>query len=260
MKLMVDLECETKPSQILSNFVNYKVRSLKILQESFRICNWLMEKECNEIDNIFDINSYIDKILDACTDKDDPLDSMNTLFEDCFMNTNNFCLSFYGNIALETSTDSTVITQTKKEHKRSQKRRLEEQIVPDEVYNCEDDNDMQVILIAVKNCLQQAIQKNNGNPISFFKFAINPYSLSQTIENFFHLASLVKDRIVIIEKNSDCNDFESATITINKKKINMNVTRNRKDDFISSLLTINHDLWKFYIQKYNIQEQMIDLR
>jgi hypothetical protein len=53
------------------------------------------------------------------------------------MNTNNFCLSFYGNIALETSTDSTVITQTKKEHKRSQKRRLEEQIVPDEVIlNC----------------------------------------------------------------------------------------------------------------------------
>jgi hypothetical protein len=36
---------------------------LKILQESFRICNWLMEKECNEIDNIFDINSYIDKIV-----------------------------------------------------------------------------------------------------------------------------------------------------------------------------------------------------
>lgn len=62
---------------------------------------------------------------------------MNTLFKDCFMNTDNFCLSFYGNIATETSIDSAVLNQTKKEYKRSQKRQLEEQVVPDEVIlNC----------------------------------------------------------------------------------------------------------------------------
>lgn len=61
---------------------------------------------------------------------------------------------------------------------------------------------MQAVIKEVSKCLQRAVQKNNGKPVSFFKFAINPYSLSQTIENCFHLASLVKDRHVIIEKNS----------------------------------------------------------
>lgn len=46
-----------------SNFVLYKTISLKMVQESYRICNWLMEKQCNEMDNIFDIDSYVDKIV-----------------------------------------------------------------------------------------------------------------------------------------------------------------------------------------------------
>lgn len=46
-----------------SNYVSYKTISLKMVQESYRICNWLMEKECSEMDNIFDIDSYVDKIV-----------------------------------------------------------------------------------------------------------------------------------------------------------------------------------------------------
>lgn len=57
---------------------------------------------------------------------------MDTLFKDCFMNTNNLCLSFYGNIS-ETISNPIVSSQMKREYKRSQKRQLEELVVPDEV-------------------------------------------------------------------------------------------------------------------------------
>jgi len=50
----------------------------------------------------------------------------------------------------------------------------------------------------VKNCLAQAVSRNNGQPVSFFKFAIDPFSLSHSVENLFHLASLAKDQIVKI--------------------------------------------------------------
>lgn len=46
-----------------ANFVSYKTMSLKMVQESYRICNWLMEKQCSDMDNIFDINTYVDKIV-----------------------------------------------------------------------------------------------------------------------------------------------------------------------------------------------------
>lgn len=67
--------------------------------------------------------------------------------------------------------------------------------------NDEGDNELQVTLMKINSCLKRALLKNKGKPISFFKFAIDPFSLTYTVENFFHLALLVKDRIVKIEKN-----------------------------------------------------------
>jgi len=46
-----------------SSYVSYKTMSLKMVQESYRICSWLMEKQCSEMDNMFDIDTYVDKIV-----------------------------------------------------------------------------------------------------------------------------------------------------------------------------------------------------
>lgn len=61
------------------------------------------------------------------------------------------------------------------------------------------DNELQITLIRVKSSLKKAVSNNNGNPVSFHKFAIDPFSLTYTVENLFHLASLVKDGLVRIE-------------------------------------------------------------
>lgn len=54
-------------------------------------------------------------------------------------------------------------------------------------------------LIRVIKCLRQAVINNKGKPIEFYKFAIDPFSLAHSVENIFHLSSLVKDRLVNIE-------------------------------------------------------------
>lgn len=57
-------------------------------------------------------------------------------------------------------------------------------------------------MLRVKRCLKKAIVDNDGNPISFHAFAIDPFSLTFTIENLFHLASLAKDGYIEIERLS----------------------------------------------------------
>jgi len=72
------------------------------------------------------------------------------------------------------------------------------------VGNENGDNELQITLLRVKKCLKKAVLDNKGEPVSFHKFAIDPFSLTFTIENLFHLASLVKDGFIKIEKVSGC--------------------------------------------------------
>lgn len=64
------------------------------------------------------------------------------------------------------------------------------------------DNELKKTLVKVKSCLKRAVKRNQGKPVSFHKFAIDPFSLTYTIENIFHLASLAKDQYVKIERVS----------------------------------------------------------
>lgn len=64
------------------------------------------------------------------------------------------------------------------------------------------DNELNKTLVKINKCLMRVVKRNKGNPISFHKFAIDPFSLTYTIENIFHLASLAKDQLVKIERVS----------------------------------------------------------
>lgn len=255
MKFLTELEQQVTSKKMKSNYVTYKTISLKMVQESYRICNWLIEKQCSEMDNIFDVNTYVDKIIEVCVNKEDPLGYIDTLFNGVFKNTEYFKLSFYGNIKPEKSTETQVFSQTKREYRKSQKRQLEDQVTPDEVNSEIGDNDLQITLLRVKKCLKKAVLDNQGDPVSFYKFAIDPFSLTFTIENLFHLASLAKDDFIKIERTSGDDNDEFSTITLTKNKSTN--PKSKVDDIISSLFTMNHELWQYYIKKYKITTQMI---
>lgn len=59
---------------------------------------------------------------------------INTLFKGAFKNIHYFNLSFYGNIKAEEAVEAQVSTQLKKEYRKSQKRPLEDLVIPDEVH------------------------------------------------------------------------------------------------------------------------------
>uniref|UniRef100_A0A2S2NRY5 Uncharacterized protein n=1 Tax=Schizaphis graminum TaxID=13262 RepID=A0A2S2NRY5_SCHGA len=63
MKYLTELEQQVTSEKMKSSYVSYKTMSLKMVQESYRICSWLMEKQCSEMDNMFDIDTYVDKIV-----------------------------------------------------------------------------------------------------------------------------------------------------------------------------------------------------
>ncbi|XP_060867602.1 uncharacterized protein LOC132942908 [Metopolophium dirhodum] len=255
MKYLTDLEVKVTSEKMKANYVSYKTISLKMVQESYRICNWLLEKQCSEMDNIFHIDTYVDKIIEACVHKKDPLGHMNTLFKGAFKNIHYFNLSFYGNIKSEEAVETQVLTQSKKEYRKSQKRPLDDLVVPDEVGSETGDNELQITLLRVKSCLKKAVSDNQGNPVSFHQFAIDPFNMTFAIENLFNLASLVKDGVVKIENVSDDDNNEFSTITLVKKKSTN--TKSKRDEIISSLFTLNRELWQYYIKKYHITKRMI---
>lgn len=46
-----------------SNYVSYKSMYLKIVQDSYPLCNWVLEKNFKDMDDVFDVNSFVDKIV-----------------------------------------------------------------------------------------------------------------------------------------------------------------------------------------------------
>ncbi|VVC25011.1 Non-structural maintenance of chromosome element 4, C-terminal [Cinara cedri] len=250
MKYMTELEQLVTKEKMKSSYVSYKTLSLKMIQESYRICNWLMEKHCDEMDNVFTIDSFMDKVIEATRGKD-PLDHLKTLFAGVYKNTMYMNINFCGNIKpVGTAVDKPELVQPKKEIKRSQKRVLETQVIPDEVQDDSGDNELQITLLRITKCLKFAVSNNENQPICFYKFAIDPFSLTYTVENLFNLASLVKDNLIIID--SDKNGH-FTTIIDNQKPEKVN-----KDNLVSTLFKINHELWQYYIKKYNITERMIE--
>lgn len=62
------------------------------------------------------------------------MDHINTLFNGVLKNTEHFDVNFYGNIQSDDSDNTSLVTQNKKEYKKSQKFQLAELVVPDKVY------------------------------------------------------------------------------------------------------------------------------
>lgn len=147
------------------------------------------------------------------------MNHINNLFKGVLKNTDYFDINFLGNIKSDSYEVAEPAVKLRKEYKKVQKRPLEAQVVPDEVdkiidfsefilyvvfflFQVEDsvgDNELEITLMKVKNCLKRAIKNNNGNPISMIKFAIDPLSLTYTVENIFYLSSLVKDGYVRVQ-------------------------------------------------------------
>lgn len=63
----------------------------------------------------------------------------------------------------------------------------------------EEDSDVYAHIL---KCLVRCYKKNNRNPISYFKFVLNPTSYWATVENIFHFSFLVRDNSIKMSVDS----------------------------------------------------------
>ncbi|KAK6336246.1 nuclear protein [Orbilia brochopaga] len=93
-----------------------------------------------------------------------------------------------------------------KERKRVVRRRPEEFIRPidlDEKQIAKNENSTTKNVLMVERALENYIRQTGEEHINYFSFVINPHSYSQTIENMFYLAFLVRDCRVGLFEDDD---------------------------------------------------------
>jgi hypothetical protein len=92
-------------------------------------------------------------------------------------------------------------------------------------------------------------------PISFFRFVINPASFGQSVENLFHLSFLVRDSLVTIEEDEH-GDLIVATAEPPTDQDMEDADCSR----IQNIFNLDMALWKRLICTFNITESVIPHR
>lgn len=120
----------------------------------------------------------------------------------------------------------------------------------------------------VKRCFKILIKKVGKNEkISLFKFIINPFSFSKTIENLFYTSFLIKEgKIMLLEGNNDDNDNNKKVPMImvksnSKSSDNMQREIDKRKNQIQHqnhiIFQLNMETWKKLIEKFNITESFL---
>nr|KAJ3422085.1 nuclear protein [Polyrhizophydium stewartii] len=87
-------------------------------------------------------------------------------------------------------------------------------------------------------------------PVSLFRFFVNPESFGQSVENLFYVSFLVHDGRVSLETSKDGDDIVIAT----EAQIQDGV------DKIQQIMHFDMDLWRSVIEAYEITEPIIPTR
>ena len=101
--------------------------------------------------------------------------------------------------------------------------------------------------------IQNILNKING-PMNYFEFVVNPSDFSQTIENIFHLAFLVKDGKASIQVEND--------LPILRKAVPYTADNGEEDTIRKKqvLVSLDRPQWRAIIKLFNIKHSFIPPR
>ncbi|KAK6504295.1 nuclear protein [Arthrobotrys conoides] len=145
-----------------------------------------------------------------------------------------------------------------KERKKAVRRRPEEFIRPidlDEKQIAQNENSTTKNVVAIHKSLTDYIEQSGDGVINYFEFVINPESYSQTIENMFYLAFLVKDgRVGILESEDGLLYLSPATPPTPEEIQEKNIHRKQ------IVMPMEKHIWRELIEVFDIQKSVIPTR
>ncbi|KAF3928149.1 hypothetical protein AA313_de0204685 [Arthrobotrys entomopaga] len=148
-----------------------------------------------------------------------------------------------------------------KERKRAVRRRPEEYIRPidlDEKAIARNENSTTKNVILVNECLENYISnldEDEGESVNYFKFVINPHSYSQTIENMFYLAFLVRDGRAAIQESEDGLPYVCAAEPPTPEEASANQMVRKQ-----IVMPMEKKVWRELIEVFQITDTIIPTR
>ncbi|KAK6342982.1 nuclear protein [Orbilia javanica] len=145
-----------------------------------------------------------------------------------------------------------------KERKRAVRRRPEEFIRPidlDEKEIAKNENSTTKNVVDIHKCLIDYFVSSGEEIVGYFEFIINPESFSQTIENMFYLAFLIKDgRVGILESEEDVLYLTSTSPPTPEEILEEGIEKKQ------IVLPMDKRAWRELIDAFGIKQSMIPTR
>ncbi|PWN47094.1 hypothetical protein IE53DRAFT_321835 [Violaceomyces palustris] len=108
--------------------------------------------------------------------------------------------------------------------------------------------------LLVRNIAQLLDQSGGEEGVNLFRFAINPKSFSNTVENLFYISFLVRDGRVMLKDDENGDPILVPTEPATEEDYQSGVTRRQL------VMELDMETWKGLIQSYDIKESIIPTR
>ncbi|KAK6532828.1 nuclear protein [Arthrobotrys megalospora] len=146
-----------------------------------------------------------------------------------------------------------------KERKKVIRRRPEEYIRPidlDEKQIAKNENSTTKNVVHVHDCLIDYLTRTGEGVIGYFDFVINPESYSQTIENMFYLAFLIRDgRVGIREDEDDGLPYLEATDPATPEEAHAKGIVRKQ-----IVMPMEKHIWRELIEVFQLEQSVIPTR
>jgi len=148
-----------------------------------------------------------------------------------------------------------------KERRKATRRRADEMIRPDKLDEkqiAKNENSTTKYVMEIAKVLDDYLVRTNSEQqgVLYFKLVINPFSFSQTVENIFYTAFLVRDgRLAITEDESNGLPYLIPSLPPTAEEVKeTNIVRKQ------IIMEMDKKTWREAIKVFNITEAIIPMR
>lgn len=228
------------------------ILDVKLLNSASSVVNKALDSVTSFQSNVYDPREFAEKIISKCNENEDDFheSSLLNLLEDAktIYHKVPIFASLYGTYTLN---KEQIIKKSKPRiEKQSQKTVVKKTLL--KVKNVkEDEQSIDDIVDFLLEVLKLNYEKNNNQPILYYRYVIDTDDFGKTVENIFYTSFLIRDGKAKL--NLDDND-EPTLEPIHKKYLK--AFRNSKGHNIQMISSITMEKWREHSQEIGYLQEV----